>query len=98
GRVADRRRVGRQFHGGARNPHSRWARRSRRGRPCTQRKHSAGTHGGSQRTDRQVVDGIVAAPAWYDAVRMSEYSIGLDLGGTNLRAAAVDRSGKMLDK
>ena len=29
---------------------------------------------------------------------MSEYSIGLDLGGTNLRAAAVDRSGKMLDK
>jgi glucokinase len=28
---------------------------------------------------------------------MSEYSIGLDLGGTNLRAAAVDRSGKMLD-
>ncbi len=29
---------------------------------------------------------------------MSEYSIGLDLGGTNLRAAAVDRSGAMLDK
>src|SRR5665213_4456608 len=29
---------------------------------------------------------------------MPEYSIGLDLGGTNLRAAAVDRSGKMLDK
>jgi len=29
---------------------------------------------------------------------MAEYSIGLDLGGTNLRAAAVDRSGKMLDK
>jgi glucokinase len=29
---------------------------------------------------------------------MTEYSIGLDLGGTNLRAAAVDRSGKMLDK
>ncbi len=27
-----------------------------------------------------------------------EYSIGLDLGGTNLRAAAVDRNGKMLDK
>ena len=26
------------------------------------------------------------------------YSIGLDLGGTNLRAAAIDRSGKMLDK
>ena len=29
---------------------------------------------------------------------MPEYSIGLDLGGTNLRAAAVDRTGKMLDK
>jgi glucokinase len=29
---------------------------------------------------------------------MAEYSIGLDLGGTNLRAAAIDRSGKMLDK
>jgi glucokinase len=29
---------------------------------------------------------------------MPEYSIGLDLGGTNLRAAAVDRNGKMLDK
>lgn len=31
-------------------------------------------------------------------VRMTEYSIGVDLGGTNLRAAAIDRSGKMLDK
>ena len=29
---------------------------------------------------------------------MSEYSIGVDLGGTNLRAAAVDESGKMLHK
>jgi glucokinase len=29
---------------------------------------------------------------------MSDYSIGVDLGGTNLRAAAIDRSGKMLDK
>ena len=29
---------------------------------------------------------------------MPDYSIGLDLGGTNLRAAAFDRSGKMLDK
>jgi glucokinase len=29
---------------------------------------------------------------------MSEYAIGVDLGGTNLRAAAIDRSGKMLDK
>jgi glucokinase len=29
---------------------------------------------------------------------MSRYSIGVDLGGTNLRAAAVDESGKMLDK
>jgi glucokinase len=29
---------------------------------------------------------------------MTEYSIGLDLGGTNLRAAAIDRSGMMLDR
>ncbi len=29
---------------------------------------------------------------------MLEYSIGIDLGGTNLRAAAIDRSGKMLAK
>src|SRR5260370_24119088 len=29
---------------------------------------------------------------------MAEYSIGIDLGGTNLRAAAIDRSGKMLAK
>lgn len=29
---------------------------------------------------------------------MAEYSIGLDLGGTNLRAAAIDRSGKVLEK
>ena len=29
---------------------------------------------------------------------MIEYAIGVDLGGTNLRAAAIDRSGKMLDK
>jgi glucokinase len=27
---------------------------------------------------------------------MTEYSIGLDLGGTNLRAAAIDRGGKLL--
>lgn len=29
---------------------------------------------------------------------MAEYSIGVDLGGTNLRAAAVDRAGTILDK
>src|SRR6267142_1825967 len=29
---------------------------------------------------------------------MADYSIGIDLGGTNLRAAAIDRSGKMLRK
>jgi len=29
---------------------------------------------------------------------MPEYSIGIDLGGTNLRAAAIDRSGHMLEK
>jgi glucokinase len=29
---------------------------------------------------------------------MSEYSIGVDMGGTNLRAAAIDGQGKLLDK
>jgi glucokinase len=29
---------------------------------------------------------------------MIEYSIGVDLGGTNLRAAAIDRTGKLVDK
>jgi glucokinase len=29
---------------------------------------------------------------------MGEYSIGVDLGGTNLRAAAIDRNGTMLEK
>jgi len=29
---------------------------------------------------------------------MSDYAIGVDLGGTNLRAAALDRAGKMLNK
>ena len=29
---------------------------------------------------------------------MAEYSIGLDLGGTNLRGAAIDRSGSILEK
>jgi glucokinase len=29
---------------------------------------------------------------------MSEYSIGIDLGGTNLRAAAIDAQGRMMDK
>ena len=29
---------------------------------------------------------------------MAEYSIGIDLGGTNLRAAAIDRTGAMLGK
>src|SRR4051794_26781872 len=29
---------------------------------------------------------------------MPEYSIGVDLGGTNLRAAAIGRDGTMLDK
>jgi len=29
---------------------------------------------------------------------MAEYAIGVDLGGTNLRAAAIDREGKILEK
>ena len=29
---------------------------------------------------------------------MGYYSIGVDMGGTNLRAAAIDDHGKMLDK
>jgi glucokinase len=31
-------------------------------------------------------------------LHMADYTIGLDLGGTNLRAAAIDRAGRMLDK
>lgn len=34
----------------------------------------------------------------YYCSRMSEYSIGVDLGGTNLRAAAVGRNGHILEK
>ncbi len=34
----------------------------------------------------------------YHAAVMPEYSIGVDLGGTNLRAAAIDRNGKILNK
>src|SRR6516165_6732171 len=29
---------------------------------------------------------------------MAVYTIGMDLGGTNLRAAAIDKAGRMLDK
>lgn len=29
---------------------------------------------------------------------MAQYAIGVDLGGTNLRAAAIDQSGKLLDR
>src|SRR5205809_874677 len=35
---------------------------------------------------------------WYHLPFMAEYSIGLDLGGTNLRAGAIDKSGKLLAK
>ena len=35
---------------------------------------------------------------WYHLPFMAEYSIGLDLGGTNLRAGAIDKSGKLLEK
>jgi glucokinase len=31
-------------------------------------------------------------------IEMMDYTIGLDLGGTNLRAAAVDQNGKMIDR
>jgi glucokinase len=31
-------------------------------------------------------------------VHMTEYAIGMDLGGTNLRAAAIDKSGTLLEK
>jgi len=31
-------------------------------------------------------------------VTMAEYTIGMDLGGTNLRAAAIDKEGRLLDK
>ena len=35
-------------------------------------------------------------PGCYHSPGMTEYCIGLDLGGTNLRAAAIDREGKLL--
>src|ERR1700682_3967859 len=35
---------------------------------------------------------------WYHLPFMAEYSIGLDLGGTNSRAGAIDKSGKLLEK
>ncbi len=52
---------------------------------------------------------VSSRPGWLPACRrlgdarammplVNEYSIGLDLGGTNLRAAAIDRSGTILDK
>ena len=31
-------------------------------------------------------------------LHMTEYTIGMDLGGTNLRAAAIDQSGTLLEK
>ncbi len=34
----------------------------------------------------------------YDSGRMSAYSIGVDLGGTNLRVAAVDPTGMVLER
>src|SRR5580704_10423674 len=34
----------------------------------------------------------------YDSAGMSQYSIGVDLGGTNLRAAAISRDGEVLHK
>jgi glucokinase len=46
-----------------------------------------------------LADGIGVAGA-HDMMRggMTDFCIGLDLGGTNLRAAVIDKSGKMLDK
>src|ERR1039458_7778810 len=41
---------------------------------------------------------IECAPRVVSFRSMAEYSIGIDLGGTNLRAAAIGRSGNILDK
>jgi glucokinase len=41
---------------------------------------------------------VSGGPDLLSFVRMGEYSIGVDLGGTNLRAAAIDRAGTMLEK
>src|ERR1043165_6514329 len=38
------------------------------------------------------------AVSCYSNFCMSRYSIGVDLGGTNLRVAAVDESGKLMEK
>jgi glucokinase len=42
----------------------------------------------------------VTARKWFllSCAFMAEYSIGLDLGGTNLRAAAIDRAGRVLER
>src|SRR4051812_31080711 len=47
----------------------------------------------SESFSRGPPEGVLRLP-----VHMVEYAIGVDLGGTNLRAAAIDRTGKMLDK
>jgi glucokinase len=41
---------------------------------------------------------IAPSPTLAQLQFMGNFSIGLDLGGTNLRAAAVDQAGKMLDQ
>lgn len=48
----------------------------------------------SQNRPKSPVDGLLAM------IRsvMPEYTIGLDLGGTNLRAAAIDKSGTLIEK
>ena len=41
-------------------------------------------------------DGCRNTGICYDSGRMSAYSIGVDLGGTNLRVAALDSDGQVL--
>jgi glucokinase len=43
-------------------------------------------------------EAIVIHNFWYPYSFMTEFSIGVDLGGTNLRVAAVSREGKLLEK
>ena len=37
-------------------------------------------------------------PLCYDSYSMAKYSIGVDLGGTNFRAAAIDQTGHLIDR
>ena len=73
--------------------------------PGMRRRHQAGYH---RRTQQSLLFALseVAVPISFrrwklrgaERLHMGVYSIGVDLGGTNLRIAAVDTDGKLLEK